>query len=71
MNLFLTLNIFPFSSCRISSVFDENSVCKIENRPSVGVLQLHLLCLFSSGILMSTWCWTPSSIETWKRYIKK
>ncbi|XP_034472010.1 protein smoothened isoform X2 [Drosophila innubila] len=56
--------------CRISSVFDENSVCKIENRPSVGVLQLHLLCLFSSGILMSTWCWTPSSIETWKRYIK-
>ncbi|XP_060666468.1 protein smoothened isoform X1 [Drosophila nasuta] len=57
--------------CRITSVFDENSVCKIENRPSVGVLQLHLLCLFSSGILMSTWCWTPSSIETWKRYIKK
>ncbi|XP_017856969.1 PREDICTED: protein smoothened isoform X1 [Drosophila arizonae] len=57
--------------CRISSVFDENSVCKIENRPSVGILQLHLLCLFSSGILMSTWCWTPSSIETWKRYIKK
>ncbi|KAL7739389.1 hypothetical protein ACLKA6_002457 [Drosophila palustris] len=60
-----------FIICRISSVFDENSVCKIENRPSVGVLQLHLLCLFSSGILMSTWCWTPSSIETWKRYIKK
>ncbi|EDW03985.1 protein smoothened [Drosophila grimshawi] len=57
--------------CRISSVYDENSVCKIDNRPSVGVLQLHLLCLFSSGILMSTWCWTPSSIETWKRYIKK
>ncbi|EDW76136.1 uncharacterized protein Dwil_GK15298 [Drosophila willistoni] len=57
--------------CRITSVFDENSSCKIENRPSVGVLQLHLLCLFSSGIVMSTWCWTPSSIETWKRYIRK
>lgn len=20
---------------------------------------------------MSTWCWTPSSVETWKRYLKK
>ncbi|XP_017855073.1 protein smoothened [Drosophila busckii] len=57
--------------CRITSVFDENSTCKIENRPSVGVLQLHLLCLFSAGIVMSTWCWTPSSIETWKRYLRK
>ncbi|XP_037934792.1 protein smoothened [Teleopsis dalmanni] len=55
--------------CRISS--DEHTLCKIENRPSVAVLQLHLLCLFGSGIVMSTWCWTSSSIETWKRYIKK
>ncbi|EDW36863.1 GL25919 [Drosophila persimilis] len=60
-----------FIICKISSVFEEKSSCRIENRPSVGVLQLHLLCLFSSGIVMSTWCWTPSSIETWKRYIRK
>ncbi|XP_030384342.1 protein smoothened [Scaptodrosophila lebanonensis] len=57
--------------CRITSVFDEHRVCKLENRPSVAILQLHLLCLFGSGILMSTWCWTPSSIETWKRYLRK
>ncbi|XP_017021763.1 protein smoothened [Drosophila kikkawai] len=60
-----------FIICQISSVFEEKSSCRLEHRPSVGVLQLHLLCLFSSGIVMSTWCWTPSSIETWKRYIRK
>ncbi|XP_055918945.1 protein smoothened [Eupeodes corollae] len=58
--------------CRITkSVDDDHVVCKLDNRPSVAVLQLHLICLFGSGIVMSTWCWTPSSVETWKRYIRK
>ncbi|CAD7078690.1 unnamed protein product [Hermetia illucens] len=48
-----------------------DELCKIENRPSIAMLQLHLLCLFGSGVVMSSWCWTPASIETWKRYIKK
>ncbi|KAH8266632.1 hypothetical protein KR018_004176, partial [Drosophila ironensis] len=65
------LSFREFIICKISSVFEEKSSCRIENRPSVGILQLHLLCLFSSGIVMSTWCWTPSSVETWKRYIRK
>ncbi|XP_017473360.1 PREDICTED: protein smoothened [Rhagoletis zephyria] len=56
-----------FIICRIST----EEQCRIENRPSIALLQLHLLCLFGSGIVMSTWCWTPSSIETWRRYIRK
>ncbi|XP_017086923.2 protein smoothened [Drosophila bipectinata] len=66
-----SLSFREFIICKISSVFEDKSTCLIQNRPSVGILQLHLLCLFSSGIVMSTWCWTPSSIETWKRYIRK
>ncbi|XP_055858335.1 protein smoothened isoform X2 [Episyrphus balteatus] len=58
--------------CRITQTYnDDHVVCKLEHRPSVAVLQLHLICLFGSGIVMSTWCWTPSSVETWKRYIRK
>ncbi|XP_023296961.2 protein smoothened [Lucilia cuprina] len=57
--------------CRIFSPFEEHVKCKLETRPSVSILQLHLLCLFGAGIVMSTWCWTPSSVETWKRYLRK
>ncbi|XP_055381678.1 protein smoothened [Condylostylus longicornis] len=61
-----------FIICKISSTFtDEHKTCKMHSRPSVAILQLHLLCLFGSGIVMSSWCWTKSSIETWKRYIAK
>lgn len=58
--------------CRITQNHsNEHGVCKLEHRPSVAILQLHLICLFGSGIVMSTWCWTPSSVQTWKRYIRK
>uniref|UniRef100_A0A0A1WQ87 Protein smoothened n=1 Tax=Zeugodacus cucurbitae TaxID=28588 RepID=A0A0A1WQ87_ZEUCU len=56
-----------FIICRIST----EEKCRIENRPSIALLQLHLICLFGSGIVMSTWCWTPSSLDTWRRYIRK
>ncbi|KAJ6646366.1 Protein smoothened [Pseudolycoriella hygida] len=58
--------------CKILSTYtDVHTACKLENRPSVAILQLQLLCLFGSGIVMSSLCWTTSSIDTWKRYIKK
>lgn len=61
-----------FIICKIMAAYtDSQASCKIENRPSVALLQLHLLCLFASGILMSSWCWTSSSVETWRRYLKK
>ncbi|XP_073826630.1 smoothened, frizzled class receptor isoform X2 [Musca autumnalis] len=61
-----------YVNCTIFGRFNNEYVqCKLVQRPSVSVLQLHLLCLFGAGIVMSTWCWTPSSVETWKRYIRK
>ncbi|XP_005186442.2 protein smoothened isoform X1 [Musca domestica] len=61
-----------YVNCTIFGRFNNEYVqCKLSQRPSVSVLQLHLLCLFGAGIVMSTWCWTPSSVETWKRYIRK
>uniref|UniRef100_A0A1I8PGR5 Protein smoothened n=1 Tax=Stomoxys calcitrans TaxID=35570 RepID=A0A1I8PGR5_STOCA len=61
-----------YVNCSIFGRFNNEYVqCKFAQRPSVSMLQLHLLCLFGAGIVMSTWCWTPSSLETWKRYLRK
>uniref|UniRef100_A0A1A9WK74 Protein smoothened n=1 Tax=Glossina brevipalpis TaxID=37001 RepID=A0A1A9WK74_9MUSC len=57
--------------CRIFSSFNEHIQCKIEKRPSFSILQLNLLCLFGSGITMSSWCWRSSSLDTWKHWIRK
>lgn len=66
----ITLSIID--SCKILSTYtDVHTACKLENRPSVAILQLQLLCLFGSGIVISSLCWTTSSVDTWKRYIKK
>ncbi|KMQ88927.1 protein smoothened [Lasius niger] len=47
------------------------SDCKIDTRPSTGKLQLHLLALFSTGILMSSWVWTSSTVDTWCRFLRR
>ena len=61
-----------FIICKISSTFENNyEVCKMTVRPSVAVLQLHLLCLFGCGILMSSWVWTHSTVEIWQRFLKR
>ncbi|XP_067623011.1 protein smoothened [Eurosta solidaginis] len=62
-----TESLRKFIICRIST--EEH--CKIETRPSIALLQLHLLCVFGAGIVMSTWCWTPASLETWRRFLRR
>ena len=58
--------------CRISSTYtDATSTCKMANRPSVSMLQLHLLCLFASGIVMASFVFTPSTVEIWGRYFRR
>ncbi|XP_055640934.1 protein smoothened [Toxorhynchites rutilus septentrionalis] len=58
--------------CQISSTYtDVTSACKIQHRPSVAILQIHLICLFASGIVMSSWVWTNSTLETWGRYFRR
>lgn len=58
--------------CKISTSYSDSiDKCKLHSRPSVAILQLHLLCFFASGIIMSSWVWTHSTVETWGRYIRK
>lgn len=45
--------------------------CRLQNRPSVAVLQLRLLCLFGVNLLISSWCWTSPALKTWTQFIRK
>uniref|UniRef100_A0A182YN57 Protein smoothened n=1 Tax=Anopheles stephensi TaxID=30069 RepID=A0A182YN57_ANOST len=62
-----------FLVCQITSIYNEDvtSSCRIEQRPSVAILQVHLICLFASGIVMSSWVWTNSTLESWGRYFRR
>ncbi|KAK7076484.1 hypothetical protein SK128_007506 [Halocaridina rubra] len=45
--------------------------CKIAERPNLNVYKLHLLALFGAGIIMSSFCWTPNTLNTWKRFLRR
>lgn len=64
-----------FIVCKIarshSDALPAHSACRQVARPSLGVLQLQLLCLFVAGIVMSSWCWTRQSVGAWRRYARK
>ncbi|XP_045127939.1 LOW QUALITY PROTEIN: smoothened homolog [Portunus trituberculatus] len=46
-------------------------VCTISDRPSINIYKLHLLAFFGAGIIMSSWCWTPNTIQAWKRFLRR
>ncbi|XP_042205429.1 smoothened homolog isoform X2 [Homarus americanus] len=48
-----------------------SSVCTIAERPSINIYKLHLLALFGAGIIMSSWCWTPNTLQAWKRFLRR
>lgn len=60
-----------FIICNITSKYSDGPKCLMESRPSVAVLQLHLFCVFGSGVIMSSWVLTDSTIDTWKRFIQR
>lgn len=60
-----------FIICNITSTYSDVPKCLMESRPSVAVLQLHLFCVFASGIIMSSWVFTHSTIDTWRRFIQR
>ncbi|XP_014239427.1 protein smoothened [Cimex lectularius] len=45
--------------------------CRMSSRPSLAMLQLHILSLFVTGILMSSWVWTQTTLNTWTHFIAK
>ncbi|XP_011339232.2 protein smoothened isoform X3 [Ooceraea biroi] len=56
--------------CAITTKYSDISECKMDVRPSMGKLQLHLFALFFTGILMSSWVWTSSTVDTWCRFLR-
>lgn len=45
--------------------------CVLESRPAMALVQIHLLTLFGAGIMMSTWIWTSSTLDSWKRFLRR
>ncbi|KAL3891615.1 hypothetical protein ACJMK2_003870 [Sinanodonta woodiana] len=45
--------------------------CQIEDRPSVVAVLFHIFVYFGSGISMSSWAWTWSSLDAWERFLRK
>ncbi|XP_059620467.1 protein smoothened [Phlebotomus argentipes] len=62
-----------FIMCKITTSHHEDYLrnCKMESRPSVAILQIHLLCLFAAGLMMSSWVWTCPTVKIWKRYLNR
>ncbi|XP_076232442.1 smoothened, frizzled class receptor isoform X2 [Calliopsis andreniformis] len=57
--------------CAITTRYLDISECKMEVRPSAAKMQLHLLSPFFAGILMSSWVWTGSTVDTWTRFLRR
>nr|XP_033205165.1 protein smoothened isoform X2 [Bombus vancouverensis nearcticus] len=57
--------------CAITTKYLDISECKMEVRPSAAKMQLHLLSPFFAGILMSSWVWTGSTVDTWTRFLRR
>ena len=49
---------------------DQNH-CRMDSRPSLSMLQLHLLVMFLAGVIMSSWVWTSSTVDTWRRCVRR
>ncbi|XP_076056128.1 smoothened, frizzled class receptor isoform X2 [Oratosquilla oratoria] len=50
---------------------DGRTSCSLSTRPSLNLYKLHFLAFFGVGIIMSSWCWTPNSVDAWKRFIRR
>jgi smoothened protein len=59
--------------CRITTMYSEEdaSSCRMTSRPSISLLQLHLMSLFLSGMVMASFVFTPSSLDIWSRYFRR
>ncbi|EEB12552.1 class D atypical G-protein coupled receptor GPRsmo1, putative [Pediculus humanus corporis] len=57
--------------CSILSSKSDPRDCQMESRPSIAMIQLHLLIIFAAGIVMSSWVWISSTAETWRRFFNR
>ncbi|XP_018905351.2 LOW QUALITY PROTEIN: protein smoothened [Bemisia tabaci] len=68
------LSFRQYIVCQLGISFDSyvlEEKCRMKEHPSVFILQLQVLALFSTGVLMSMWVWNKSSFVTWERFFSK
>ncbi|GFQ74707.1 smoothened homolog [Trichonephila clavata] len=46
-------------------------ICSLKNRPNISVMYFHVACMFAFGVLMSSWAWTKTSLNVWKRFFHR
>ncbi|CAB0012230.1 unnamed protein product, partial [Nesidiocoris tenuis] len=64
-------NFRVYVLCKLGFGPGNSSDCRLSTRPSLAMLQLHILSLFASGMLMSTWVWTRTTLDTWSRFFAR
>ena len=65
--LFGNRNFFHIFRCKADATIQTGpEQCKAEDRPELGIIELHLFSLFGAGITMSAWTWTSSTLSNWK-----
>ncbi|XP_014234423.1 protein smoothened [Trichogramma pretiosum] len=57
-----------YMMCSITTKYIDIAECKMKAKPSIAKLQLHLFAPFFAGVLMSSWVWTRSTVDTWGRF---
>lgn len=67
-----SVNVYEIYRCLLGVVGDvEIENCRMQNRPSVLMVQLQLIALFGTHINVSSWVWTSSTAQTWLRFYHK
>ncbi|KAG8224389.1 hypothetical protein J437_LFUL016392 [Ladona fulva] len=56
---------------RIDGIAGGAGACRFESRPSLAMVQLHILAPFAAGIVMSSWVWTSSTLQAWRRFFRR
>ncbi|XP_059469948.1 protein smoothened [Neocloeon triangulifer] len=50
---------------------EKDSPCPLSSKPSLSIVQLHILAPFFLSILVASWLFNSQSKETWKRVLQK
>ncbi|CAL4059234.1 unnamed protein product, partial [Meganyctiphanes norvegica] len=66
-----SLNISSLSDSAVAGYPGGPAKCVIESRPSMALYKLHLLAFFGLGIAMSSWVWTPNTLDAWRRFLRR
>ncbi|KAH9492607.1 hypothetical protein Btru_024044 [Bulinus truncatus] len=53
-----------------ASTAEKESVCTIQDRPSLVAMEIHIFAFFGAGIAMSSWSWTKASLSAWERFFR-